>query len=127
MVLTAVVPVRETEDDWRQHASRDPGQNEIAIAVGMLIEEAVEMQPAQSAEDCGDLAVSAGADDVEGLRQRGTEGGGAFRDGAQRIDFGRGQWERLAMVRLWTCRLRGSSRGGGQRGESRFGTTATYM
>src|SRR5437667_59085 len=30
-----------------------------------------------------------GADDVEGLRQRGTEGGGALQDGAKRIDFDR--------------------------------------
>ena len=73
---------------WLQYASRDHRQDEIAIAVGMLIEEAVEMQLAQSAEDGGDVAVRAGADDVEGLRQSNAEGGGA--------------WDRLAMVRLWT-------------------------
>jgi hypothetical protein len=56
----------------------------------MLIEEAVEMQFAQSAEDGGDVAVRAGAENVEGLRQRGSEGGGAFQDGAKGIDFGRG-------------------------------------
>jgi len=56
----------------------------------MLIEEAVETQLAQSAEDGGDVAVRAGADDVEGLRERGTEGGGALQDGAKGIDFGRG-------------------------------------
>ncbi len=36
------------------------------------------------------MAVRAGADDVEGLRQGGTEGGGALQDGAKRIDFGGG-------------------------------------
>jgi hypothetical protein len=48
------------------------------------------MQFAQSAEDGGDVAVRARADDVEGLRQRGTEGGGAFQDGAKGIDLGGG-------------------------------------
>src|SRR5580700_6630038 len=75
---------------WLQYASRDHRQDEIAIAVGMLIEEAVEMQLAQSAEDGGDVAVRAGADDVEGLRQSGAEGGGALQDGAQGIDFSLG-------------------------------------
>jgi hypothetical protein len=56
----------------------------------MLIEEAVEMQLAQRAEDGGDVAVRARADDVEGLRQRGTEGCGALQDGAKGIDFDRG-------------------------------------
>ena len=36
------------------------------------------------------MAVRAGADDVEGVRQRGAKGGGAFQDGAQRVDFGLG-------------------------------------
>jgi hypothetical protein len=75
---------------WLQDASRDQGQDEIAIAVGMLIEKAVEMQLAQGTEDGGDVAMRAGADDVEGLRQRGTEGGIALQDGAERIDFGWG-------------------------------------
>src|SRR5580692_10652858 len=75
---------------WLQYSSRDHRQDEIAIAVGMLIEEAVEMQVAQSAEDGGDVAVRAGADDVEGLRQRGAEGGVAPQDGAKGIDFGWG-------------------------------------
>ena len=70
-----------------QNASRDHGQDEIAIAVGMLIEEAVEMQLAQSAEDGGDVAVRAGADDVEGLSQRDAESGGALQDGAHGIDL----------------------------------------
>ena len=61
-----------------QHASRDHGQDEIPITVGMFFEEAVKMQLAQSAEDDSDVAVRAGADDVEGFRQRGTEGGGAL-------------------------------------------------
>jgi hypothetical protein len=73
-----------------QHASCDHGHDEIAIAVGVLIEEAVEMQLAQSAEDSGDVAVRAGTDDVEGLRERSTEGSGALQDGAQGIDFGGG-------------------------------------
>jgi hypothetical protein len=54
----------------------------------MLIDEAVEMQLAHSAEDGGDVAVRAGAEDVESLRQRGSEDSGALQDGAERIDFG---------------------------------------
>jgi len=69
-----------------QHSSRDHGQDEIAIAIGVLIEEAVEMQLTQSSDDGCDVAMRAGADDVEGLRQRGAECGGALQDGAQRID-----------------------------------------
>ena len=42
---------------WLQNTSRDHGQDEIAIAVVMLIEEVVEMQLAQGAEDGGDVAV----------------------------------------------------------------------
>jgi hypothetical protein len=73
-----------------QNASRDHGQDEIAIAVVTLIEQAVEMQPAQGAEDGGDVAVRPGADDVEGLRKRGADGSGALQNGAQRIDLGGG-------------------------------------
>ena len=56
----------------------------------MLIEEAIETQLVQSAEDGGDVAVRARADDIEGLRQRGAEGGRALQDGAQGVDLGGG-------------------------------------
>jgi hypothetical protein len=35
------------------------------------------------------MAMGAGADDVEGLRQRGADGSSAFQDGAECVDFGR--------------------------------------
>ena len=63
---------------WFQNAGHDHGHHEIAIAVGMLIEEAIEMQVMQSAEDGGDVAVRAGPDDVKGLRQRGADGSRAL-------------------------------------------------
>ena len=72
----------DTGGDHRQH--------QITIAVGILVEETVEMQFADGAEDGGDMAVRAGADDVEGLWQRGTDGSGALQDGAQGVDFGWG-------------------------------------
>jgi hypothetical protein len=55
----------------------------------MFIDEGVEMQSLESAEDGDDMAVRAGADDVEGLRKRGAEGSGAHEDGAQGIDLRR--------------------------------------
>src|SRR5215472_4797123 len=73
-----------------QNASNDHGQDEIAIAVGLFIEEAVEIQPAQGAEDGGDVAVRAGAEDAEGLRQGRADGSRALQDGAQSIDLSRG-------------------------------------
>jgi hypothetical protein len=94
----------------------------------MLIEEAVEMQLAQSTEDGGDVAVRAGADDVEGLGQRRREGGGAFQNGAQRIDFGLGPMGEIgdgAVVdfAIFAEALAEEDSGG----ELRLGTTATYM
>jgi|SRR5208337_3357786 len=75
---------------WLEDAGGDHGDNKIAITVVVFVEEAVEMKAVQSAEDGGDVAVRAGADDVEGLRQRGVEDSGALQDGAKRIDFGGG-------------------------------------
>jgi hypothetical protein len=51
-----------------QNASGNHGHYEIAIVVVMPIEEAIEMQFVQGAEDGSDVAVRARADDVEGLR-----------------------------------------------------------
>ena len=61
-----------------QNAGHDHGQDQIALAGGMPIDEPVEMQFAQSAEDGGDMAMRAGADNVEGLRERSTNGSGAL-------------------------------------------------
>jgi hypothetical protein len=55
----------------------------------MFVDQAVELQTVQSAEDGGHVAVGAGADDVEGLRQRDTDGSSAFQDGAECVDFGK--------------------------------------
>jgi hypothetical protein len=62
----------------------------MAFPFIVSIEEAMEMQLVKGAEDGGDMAVRARTDNVEGLRQRGTEGSGALQDGAQGIDFGWG-------------------------------------
>jgi len=75
---------------WLENAGCDHGQYEIAFVVGMLIEEAIEMQFVHGAEDGGDVAVRTGADDIEGLRQRGPEGSVTFQNGAQCIDLSRG-------------------------------------
>jgi hypothetical protein len=53
----------------------------------MFIDEGVEMQFLESAEDSGDMAVRAGADDVESLRERGADGSGAFQDGAEGVEL----------------------------------------
>ena len=113
---------------WLQHASGDHGQDEIAIAVGMLVEEAVEMRLAESAEDGGDVTVRTGTDDVEGLRQRSTESSQPSKTARRASTLAGGQWERLAMVRLWTLPFsRKLSRRRIAGGELRLGTTATYM
>lgn len=51
----------------------------------MFIDEGVEMQSLEGAEGGGDMAVRAGADDVEGLRERGADGSSAFQDGAEGV------------------------------------------
>jgi hypothetical protein len=75
---------------WFQDAGNDHGQNQVAMTTGLFIDERVEMQTLQSTEDGGDVAVRAGANDVEGLRERGAEGGGAVEDGAEGVDLSRG-------------------------------------
>jgi len=75
---------------WFQNAGNDHGQDQITMAAGLFIDEGVEMQPLERAEDRGDVAVRAGADDVKGLRERGAEGGGALENGAEGIDLRRG-------------------------------------
>src|SRR5882724_2501641 len=52
-------------------ASHNHGDDEIALATGKWIEDGTQMQIAQAAEDCGDMAVRQGPRDEEGLRQRG--------------------------------------------------------
>jgi hypothetical protein len=75
---------------WFENAGNDHGQDQIARMAGMWIDEGVEMQTLESAEDSGDVAVRAGADDVEGLRERSADGGGALENGAEGIDLRRG-------------------------------------
>jgi hypothetical protein len=60
------------------------------MVAGMWIDEGVEVQTSEGAEDGGDVAVRAGADDVEGLRERGAERGGTLEDGAEGVDLSRG-------------------------------------
>src|SRR5208337_1087560 len=73
---------------WFEDAGGDHGDDKIAITVVVFREEAVEMETVDHAEDGGDVAVRAGADDVEGLRQRGVEDSSALQNGAKRIDLG---------------------------------------
>jgi hypothetical protein len=57
------------------------------MAAGLFIDDGVEMQSLESAEDSGDMAVRAGADDVESLRKRGADGSSAFQDRAESVDL----------------------------------------
>ena len=66
------------------------GQDQIEFATGAFIDEPVELQFAQGAEDGGHVAVRTGADDIEGLRKRSTDGSSAPQDGAEGIDLSRG-------------------------------------
>jgi hypothetical protein len=72
-----------------ENAGNDHGHDQIELAAGMFVDEGVEVQTVQGTEDGGHVAMGAGADDVEGLRQRGAEGSRAFQDGAECVDFGR--------------------------------------
>jgi hypothetical protein len=60
-------------------AGNDHGDDEIALAAGSRIEDGIQMQVSQAAEDCGDMAVRQGSGDEEGVRQRG--GGASQRAG----------------------------------------------
>ena len=82
----------------------------------------------QGTEDGGHVTMRAGADDVEGLRQRGADGSSASQDGAECVDFGRrpmgdvgeGAVEDLAVETEGFAEEDGG-------GELRLGTVATYM
>jgi len=82
----------------------------------------------QGAEDGGNVAVRAGADDIEGLRKRGAKGSSAFQDGAESIDLRRGPMREVgegAVVDLAVKTERLAKEDGG-RGVA-VGTEATYM
>src|ERR1022692_4425722 len=68
---------------WFENAGHDQGHDQIEFAAGLRVDEPVEMQAAQGAEDRGHVAVRAGADDIEGLRKRGADGSGALQDRAE--------------------------------------------
>src|ERR1035438_5986232 len=53
---------------WFENAGHDQGHDQIEFAAGLGVDEPVEMQAAQGAEDRGHVAMRAGADDIEGLR-----------------------------------------------------------
>jgi hypothetical protein len=72
-----------------QDAGDDHGHDQIEFTAGMFVDEGIEMQSVQGAEDSGNVAVRAGADDVEGLRKRGTDGSSALEDSAHGIDLSR--------------------------------------
>jgi hypothetical protein len=71
-----------------QNAGHDHGDDQIEFAAGMLVDESVEPHLVQDAEDRGHVAVRAGADDVEGLRKRRTDGSGAFEDRTESVELG---------------------------------------
>ena len=70
-----------------QNAGDNHGQYQIAVAAGLLFDEAVELQFVQGAEDGSHVAVRTRAYDIESLRQRSGEGSGALQDGAERIEL----------------------------------------
>jgi hypothetical protein len=74
---------------WFENAGNDHGQDQITMMAGLFVDDGVEMQSMESAEDGGDMAVRAGADDVKGLGERSADGGGTLEDGAEGIDLGR--------------------------------------
>ena len=61
-----------------QNASHDHSRDQIEIVAGMLIDEWAELQSVQGAEDGGDVAMGARADDVEGLGQGSADRSGAL-------------------------------------------------
>jgi hypothetical protein len=71
-----------------QNAGHDHGHDQIEFAAGMFVDESVELQLAEGAEDRGNVAMRTGADDVESSRKRRADGSGAFQDGAESLDLG---------------------------------------
>ena len=67
----------------------EQGQNEVAAAIAVGAEDAVEADPAGGAESGGDVAVRQGADDGEGVALGGDDGA-AFEHAAQAFDVGGG-------------------------------------
>jgi len=71
-------------------ASDNHGDDEIAFATGMRVEEGFQLELAQGAEDGGDVTVRKRADDVEGIWGKRADEGVAFEDLAERFDLGGG-------------------------------------
>src|ERR1022692_4417778 len=80
---------------WFENAGHDQGHDQIEFASGLGVEEPFEMQAAQGAEDRGHVAMRAGADDIEGLRQRGADGSGALQDRAEGVELSGGPMGRV--------------------------------
>ena len=68
-----------------EDAGGDQGDGEVAEARGLGIEEGLQAEQAQGAEDGGDMAVREGPLDAEGLGQAG-DGGAALEQGAEVVD-----------------------------------------
>src|ERR1035438_2165780 len=75
----------------RRHPAAEQRHAKIEFAAGLRVDEPVEMQAAQGAEDRGHVAVRAGADDIEGLRERGAGGSGALQDRAEGVELSGGR------------------------------------
>ena len=71
-----------------QNAGHDHGHDQIAFAAGAFVDEPVELQLVEGAEDRGHVAMRAGADDVESSRKRRADRSGAFQDGAESVELG---------------------------------------
>lgn len=70
-------------------ARDDHGDHEITLAARGWVEDGIESEFAKGAEDCGDVTVRLGAEDVKGFGQ-GIGGGAALEDMTQRLDLVRG-------------------------------------
>ena len=73
------------------------------------------------------MAVRAGADDIEGLRQRSAGGRVALQDGAERIDFSWGPVGEIGDGAVADLAVLTEALAQEDGGELRLGTTATYM
>jgi hypothetical protein len=90
------------------------------VASWVVVDEGVEQQSAQGAEDCGDMAVGTGADDIEGLRQGSAESRGALEDGTKGIDLSLGPMREIGegAVADFAVEAEGLTEEDGGRGEA---------
>jgi hypothetical protein len=79
-----------------ENAGDDHGQDEVAGAAGKRIEDGVELEVAQTAEDGGGMAVRKGAGDEEGIGQGRFAGRERARQGrAESFDLLSGQMREI--------------------------------